>query len=115
MNIVKANREHIAEVSRLFDLYRQFYECPADLELATRFITERMDRQESDIFVAVEGDKAGGFVQLYASFCSVEAVKIYILYDLYVDAECRNQTRDRSPSATHLVASDPTTPFSLSK
>ena len=89
MNIVKANREHIAEVARLFDLYRQFYECPADLELATRFIAERVERQESDIFVAVEGDKAGGFVQLYSSFCSVEAVKIYILYDLYVDADCR--------------------------
>lgn len=89
MNIVKAKREHIAEVARLFDLYRQFYECPADLELATRFIAERVERQESDIFVAVEGDKAGGFVQLYSSFCSVEAVKIYILYDLYVDADCR--------------------------
>ena len=91
MNIVKANRAHIAEVSRLFDLYRQFYECPADLELATRFITERVERQESDIFVALEGDRAGGFVQLYSSFCSVEAVKIYILYDLYVDADCRKR------------------------
>ena len=89
MNIVKAKREHIAEVARLFDLYRQFYECPADLELATRFIAERVERQESDIFVAVEGDKAGGFVQLYSSFCSVGAVKIYILYDLYVNVDCR--------------------------
>jgi len=31
MDIVKAGREHIAEVSRLFDLYRQFYECDPDL------------------------------------------------------------------------------------
>ncbi len=89
MEIVKANREHIAEVSRLFDLYRQFYECEPDLELATRFISERIEREESDIFVAVEGDTAGGFVQLYPSFCSVDAVKIYILYDLYVDAVSR--------------------------
>ena len=90
MEIVKANREHVAEVSRLFDLYRQFYECDPDLELATRFISERIERSESDIFVAVEGDMAGGFVQLYPSFCSVDAVKIYILYDLYVDASRRN-------------------------
>ena len=89
MEIVKANREHVAEVSRLFDLYRQFYECEPDLELATRFISERIEREESDIFVAVEGDTAGGFVQLYPSFCSVDAVKIYILYDLYVDAVSR--------------------------
>lgn len=89
MEIVKANREHIAEVSRLFDLYRQFYECEPDLDLATRFISERIEFEESDIFVAVDGDKASGFVQLYPSFCSVDAVKIYILYDLYVDANSR--------------------------
>jgi len=89
VNIVKADQSHIAEVSRLFDLYRQFYECDADLELATRFITARIERNESDIFVAVSDGKAGGFVQLYPSFCSVDATKIYILYDLYVDADCR--------------------------
>ncbi|MBT6208525.1 MAG: GNAT family N-acetyltransferase [Woeseia sp.] len=89
MEIVKADGRHIAEVSRLFDLYRQFYECDADLDLATRFITERIERDESDIFVAVLDEKAGGFVQLYPSFCSVDAVKIYILYDLYVGADCR--------------------------
>ena len=89
MNIVKADREHIAEVSRLFDLYRQFYECEPDLKLATRFISERIERQESDIFVATKGDKASGFVQLYSSFCSVDAIKIYIRYDLCVDADSR--------------------------
>ena len=41
------------------------------------------------IFVALGGNGASGFVQLYASFCSVEAVKIYILYDLFVDADRR--------------------------
>jgi ribosomal protein S18 acetylase RimI-like enzyme len=89
MEIIKANREHIEEVSRLFDLYRQFYECTADLALATQFISDRIEREESDIFVAIDGGKASGFVQLYPSFCSVEAVKIYILYDLYVDADKR--------------------------
>ena len=89
MEIIKASRDHVGEVSRLFDLYRQFYHCDPDLELATQFITERIENQESDIFVAIEGDKASGFVQLYPSFCSVDAVKIYILYDLYVDADSR--------------------------
>jgi ribosomal protein S18 acetylase RimI-like enzyme len=89
MKIVKATQEHIAEVSRLFDLYRQFYECEPDLDLATRFISERIERGESDIFVAMDGDTASGFTQLYPSFCSVEATKIYILYDLYVDADSR--------------------------
>ena len=89
LKIVKANQEHIKEVARLFDLYRQFYECEPDLALATQFISDRTSRGESDIFVALNADKASGFVQLYPSFCSVDAVKIYILYDLYVDADSR--------------------------
>ena len=90
MEIVKANQDHVAQVSRLFDLYRQFYECEPDLELAARFISERIELEESDIFVAFSQNDAVGFVQLYPSFCSVDAVKIYILYDLYVDASSRN-------------------------
>ena len=90
MEIVKANEEHVAEVARLFDLYRQFYECDADLDLATTFIADRVKNAESDIFVALDDDKAVGFTQLYPSFCSVDAAKIYILYDLYVDADSRN-------------------------
>ena len=90
MDIVKATNAHVPEVARLFDLYRQFYECAADLELATQFIGDRIVRQESDIFVAMNGNKAMGFTQLYPSFCSVDAAKIYILYDLYVEADGRN-------------------------
>ena len=90
MDIVKADQTHVNEVGRLFDLYRQFYECDADLETATQYIADRIANDESDIFVAMEGDRALGFVQLYPSFCSVEVMKIYILYDLYVDAELRN-------------------------
>jgi ribosomal protein S18 acetylase RimI-like enzyme len=89
MNIEIATKEHTAEVARLFDLYRQFYECEPDLNLATDFIAARIANDESRIFVAMDGEKALGFVQLYPSFCSVEAFKIQILYDLYVDAEVR--------------------------
>ena len=91
MDILKATHEHIDEVARLFDLYRQFYECEPDLALATDFIRARIENNESDIFVALAGDQALGFTQLYPSFCSVDATKIYILYDLYVDADGRNQ------------------------
>ena len=89
MNIEIATIEHTSEVARLFDLYRQFYECEPDLKLATDFIAARIANDESRIFVAMDGEKALGFVQLYPSFCSVEAFKILILYDLYVDADVR--------------------------
>lgn len=42
------------------------------------------------IFLAVEDCSAKAFVQLYPSFCSVDAIKIFILYDLYVDKSVRN-------------------------
>lgn len=38
----------------------------------------------------MDDNKAQGFVQLYPSFCSVQAAKTYILHDLYVDAGQRN-------------------------
>ncbi len=90
MNIVRAEERHIPEIGRLFDLYRQFYECDADLDAATNYIRERLGNEESVIFVAEDGDSLRGFTQLYPSFCSVELMKIMILYDLYVDAGVRN-------------------------
>lgn len=80
----------VAALAALFDLYRQFYEQPADLPLAERFLQERMARQESVILVA-ESDGSGlqGFCQLYPSFCSVEAQPIYVLYDLFVHPSAR--------------------------
>ena len=90
MDIVRAKKEHISAVSSLFDLYRQFYECDHDINLATQFITERIANDESVIFLATEDNAAVGFVQLYPSYCSVDAVKIYILYDLYVNQNFRN-------------------------
>jgi ribosomal protein S18 acetylase RimI-like enzyme len=96
IQIVRATQAHVPGVARLFDLYRQFYQCEPDLELAADFIGSRMGNDESAIFVALTkvGNEAGngaGFVQMYPSFCSVEAVKIQILYDLYVDEDFRKQ------------------------
>lgn len=89
MQLVTANAVHVPEVGRLFDLYRQFYECEPDIEAATRFIGERIRNGESRVFIALDGDRGLGFAQLYPSFCSVELMKIQILYDLYVDADVR--------------------------
>ena len=90
MNIIKASNEHVAHIAPLFDSYRQFYQCPADLQLATRYISERLANNESTIFLAQEGDKNLGFVQLYSTFCSVQAVPIFVLYDLFVEESARN-------------------------
>lgn len=90
MDILKATPDNISEIARLFDLYRQFYECEPDIELAEEYISERILNKESTIFIANDNSEIRGFVQMYPSFCSVDAIKIFILYDLYVDASGRN-------------------------
>ena len=90
--IVKAEEKDLEELGRLFNLYRIFYEEEDDLEKASRFISERFNHRDSEIFVAQEGNtELAGFVQLYPSFCSVSAVPILILYDLYVDHSHRGK------------------------
>ena len=90
--IVKAEEKDLEELGRLFNLYRIFYEEEDDLEKASRYISERFNRRDSEIFVAQEGNtELAGFVQLYPSFCSVSAVPILILYDLYVDHSHRGK------------------------
>ena len=90
--IVKAEEKDLEELGRLFNLYRIFYEEEDDLEKASRYISERFNHGDSEILVAQEGNtELVGFVQLYPSFCSVSAVPILILYDLYVDHSHRGK------------------------
>ncbi len=77
----------------LFDAYRQFYREPSDLQLARRFLAERLRQQESVIFLALDddGSRGLGFVQLYPSFSSIAAMPTWILHDLYVARSARRQ------------------------
>lgn len=92
-----ATLDDVAEIGRLFDAYRQFYEQPADLERATNYIRARLENGESTILVAETADgPLAGFCQLYATFCSVAAAPILVLYDLFVDPAYRRQQVGRA-------------------
>ncbi|HYL94873.1 MAG TPA: GNAT family N-acetyltransferase, partial [Terriglobales bacterium] len=52
-------------------------------------ISERLQRDESVIFLALHGDKAVGFVQLYPCFSSTAMKRMWILNDLFVAPEAR--------------------------
>lgn len=85
VKIFEAGLADVKELACLFDLYRQFYEEPADEKLARRFMRQNLEKGRSTVYVA--RDDSGemlGFVQLYASWCSVAAAPVCILYDLYV-------------------------------
>jgi len=92
-----AESRDLEAVAALFDAYRQFYEKPADLALARRYITERFQRRESVILVAenAAGDIVG-FTQLYPAFCSVLADRTYVLYDLFVTPSARGTGAGRA-------------------
>jgi ribosomal protein S18 acetylase RimI-like enzyme len=97
LSIHPAKINDIAQLAQLFDAYRQFYEQVPDIALATTFIAERLNKQDSQIFVAVNQDqKLIGFCQIYPSFCSVAVAKIGVLYDLFVDSTARKTGAGRS-------------------
>lgn len=74
----------------LFDAYRQFYGLAADLALSQRYLTERLERDESMVLLAeAPGGEALGFVQLYPTFSSLRAARVFVLYDLFVAGEAR--------------------------
>lgn len=89
MNIIRATIEHTDLLAPLFDLYRQFYKADSNLEASRQFIFDRLSKNETVIFLAMENDKALGFVQLYPLFASVALKSLWLLNDLYVDESAR--------------------------
>jgi ribosomal protein S18 acetylase RimI-like enzyme len=77
----------------LFNQYRIFYKQFSDIGMARAFIDERLQHNESVIFVAVDTDSLQpvGFTQLYPKYSSVRLSKNWILNDLYVAEDYRKQ------------------------
>lgn len=90
MKIIKATSDHIESLAELFDLYRQFYEQPSDIPAVKIFLSERILKKESEIFLCCDDDDKGvGFTQLYPYFTSVGMKRAWILNDLFVKKEFR--------------------------
>lgn len=87
MNIFQATKKDIGEVARLFNEYRMFYKREDDIVSAASYIKERIENNESVIFVVQDGDDYIGFTQLYPSYSSLSMKRTWILNDLYVEKE----------------------------
>ena len=87
--IRQASLDDLDSLAPLFDAYRRFYEQPGDVALASAYLHERLERGESTIFVAEADGQLLGFCQLYPTWCSVAAARIFVLYDLFVDDDAR--------------------------
>jgi len=85
LEIVRASEEDVDRIVPLFDQYRAFYKERPDPEGARSFLTTRLARNESVVFLAVAHDLgAVGFIQLYPSFSSTSMNQLWILNDLFV-------------------------------
>jgi GNAT superfamily N-acetyltransferase len=73
----------------LFDRYRQFYRQPSEPDRIRKFLLDRIEHNQSVIFVAVKDGALTGFTQLYPSFSSGALARIFILNDLFVDPGAR--------------------------
>jgi len=93
MRIIKAGLENLEMVYELFDQYRQFYGQEPDIRSAEVFVSDRINKKESVIFLALDEklNEAMGFVQLYPSFSSVSMQRIWILNDLFVHKDFRRK------------------------
>lgn len=91
--VVRAVAKDAGAIGVLFDLYRQFYDQRPDPLRCERFIQDRIMRSESVIFMATAGglNEPLGFTQMYPTFCSVAADRIFVLYDLFVCEKARGK------------------------
>jgi len=90
MDIIEAKKEHLHDLIPLFDGYRIFYNQESDFLGARDFLTDRLTKKESIIYLAYIEENPVGFIQLYPIFSSVSMEPMYILNDLFVDSSYRN-------------------------
>jgi ribosomal protein S18 acetylase RimI-like enzyme len=84
LTIRTATPDDTDALAPLFDAYRGFFTNAPDLEVSRRFLGERLERGESVVLAAYDGETAAGFLQLYPLFSSWYAKRQWFLSDLYV-------------------------------
>ncbi len=87
----KAQLADLQQLSELFDQYRIFYHKDSDIPAAEKFLTERIENRDSEIFVAENEGRLVGFVQLYPLFSSTRMKRYWLLNDLYVNENYRGK------------------------
>jgi GNAT superfamily N-acetyltransferase len=92
LQALRADLSHLDKIASLFDAYRGFYGQPSNLTQSRNFIAERIARDESAIFFVQDANgEAQGFVQLYPTFSSIDAHRIWLLSDLFTNPAARGR------------------------
>jgi len=91
IRVVRATLQDVDRLVPLFGAYREFYHRPADPDGSRRFLTERLTRGESVVYLAEDLGATLGFTQLYPTFASLSMKPWWVLYDLYVVPAARRK------------------------
>lgn len=91
IEIKQAELSDLQQLVLLFDGYRVFYKQASNIKGAKMFISERLQKNDSIIYIAFIENKAVGFTQLYPLFSSVSMQPMLLLNDLYVESNNRNK------------------------
>ncbi|AYM99879.1 GNAT family N-acetyltransferase [Chryseobacterium sp. 3008163] len=87
----KATIQDLFQLAELFDQYRIFYNKESDIPAAESFLKERIEKADSEIFVAESEGNLTGFVQLYPLFSSTKMKRYWLLNDLFVNGNYRGK------------------------
>lgn len=90
-NTRKATIQDLPQLALLFDQYRVFYHKESDIPAAESFLKERIEKADSEIFVAEREGDLVGFVQLYPLFSSTRMKRYWLLNDLFVNENYRGK------------------------
>ena len=93
---VRAELDDLDALVPLFDGYRRFYREGSDVVGARAFLSDRIKRGESVIFLAVVDGGIVGFTQLYPLFSSVSLKRLWLLNDLFVAPDARKSGAGRA-------------------
>jgi GNAT superfamily N-acetyltransferase len=96
IRVIRAELEDLEALVPLFDGYRRFYRQPSDTQGARAFLAERLKRNESVVFAAVQDGALVGFTQLYPLFSSVSMKRLWVLNDLFVASAARRSGAGRA-------------------
>jgi GNAT superfamily N-acetyltransferase len=91
IEVHRASAEDAEIIAPLFDAYRMFYNQSSDIDGALRFVKERLQQNESVIFMAFINDQATGFIQLFPIFTSVGMQRAWVLNDLFIHPSARGK------------------------
>lgn len=90
-NVRKATIDDLEQLAVLFDEYRMFYKKNSDTHGAKNFLKERIENNQSEIFVADFNGRLVGFTQLFPLFSSTKMQNYWLLNDLFVNEKYRGK------------------------